>query len=92
MSDLLPCPFCGGSAALTDEHETWFMVQCGNDKCPMDEIYFIGDEAECIKRWNNRSLDVEKLAFAFDHEFICSPTSFQGRRNRQIIKQAMGDG
>lgn len=56
MSDLLPCPFCGGEAeTLTAEsmHVGYlFGIMC-NDCCSRGDVY--GTEAEAIAAWNNRT-------------------------------------
>lgn len=51
--ELLPCPFCGGDAALlhTTGHE-WF-VRCSNHECLSQTELF--DEFSAIKRWNTRT-------------------------------------
>ena len=62
MSELLPCPSCGGEAELCTwygggEHcETVFTVMCDNDDCPMDvKTFDFHTEAEAIAAWNTRS-------------------------------------
>ena len=61
MSELLPCPFCGGEAEIhptydmdTNEIDGYF-VWCDNDKCeckPETREHFT--EAEAISAWNTR--------------------------------------
>lgn len=62
ISELLPCPFCGGEAELhptydidTNEVDGWF-VWCNNDTCeckPETNQHFT--EAEAIAAWNTRA-------------------------------------
>lgn len=62
MSELLPCPFCGGEAELqpsydmdTGEVDGWF-VWCNNKECecaPETREHFT--EAEAITAWNTRA-------------------------------------
>ena len=60
MSELLPCPFCGGEAALVPTLETtvreWF-VTCSNLECSVlacrTKRYYT--EAEAIAAWNTRA-------------------------------------
>ena len=62
MTELLPCPFCGGEAELhasydmdTNEVDGWF-AWCNNEQCeckPETNEYFT--EAEAIAAWNTRA-------------------------------------
>lgn len=62
MTELLPCPFCGGEAELhasydmdTNEVDGWF-AWCNNDRCeckPETNEHFT--EAEAIAVWNARA-------------------------------------
>ena len=59
MSELLPCPFCGGEANVIDHHndDGSVSVGCNNDTC----LGFSGlgwlykTEAEAIAAWNSRA-------------------------------------
>ena len=52
MSELKPCPFCGGKARLDIDLE-WYYVYC--TKC---QAQVEGDwRAEAIKMWNRRVED-----------------------------------
>ena len=67
MSELLPCPFCGGEANVIDHHndDGSVSVGCNNDTC----LGFSGlgwlykTEAEAIAAWNSRA------AMEFDNWF-----------------------
>ena len=60
MSELLPCPFCGGEAAIVPTLDTtvreWF-VTCGNLECNVlacrTKRYYT--EAKAIAAWNSRA-------------------------------------
>lgn len=77
MSELLPCPFCGGEARVErDSFSGSFYVGCLNDEC----LGFSGlgwiykKEEEAIEAWNTR---VERTCHAvFDdsnwYKWICS--------------------
>ena len=66
MTDLLPCPFCGGEAELrpndrgiyTPDIYGWH-VECTNDECIIglmdDRQWFEETKAEAIAAWNTRS-------------------------------------
>ena len=58
MSELLPCPFCGGEAELVPGLLGGYQVYCSNDfdKCgviPMTLAFVT--EAEAIEIWNRRA-------------------------------------
>ncbi|MBQ9002157.1 MAG: Lar family restriction alleviation protein [Eggerthellaceae bacterium] len=59
MTDLKPCPFCGGKAEIhqNDDSGMWHVntMHCGNDS-PFHHAYVIADtEAEAIAAWNTRA-------------------------------------
>ncbi|BCH20151.1 Lar family restriction alleviation protein [Mesorhizobium sp. L-2-11] len=49
---LLPCPFCGGKAAITDQEP--FSVECVEERCNVDGPCH-ADKADAIAAWNRRS-------------------------------------
>jgi len=54
MSELTPCPFCGGEASLNQEHKSkrWFI---GCEGCEVETPSYREDmKAEAIKAWNQR--------------------------------------
>jgi Lar family restriction alleviation protein len=61
MTELLPCPFCGGKARLgkwvsghTPPEETW-LVQCGALGCYARVGTTEEDQADAIATWNTRA-------------------------------------
>ena len=62
MSELLPCPFCGGEATIYPSYDTteneidgWF-IGCEHMKCtghPETDQFFT--KAEAIEAWNTRA-------------------------------------
>jgi len=62
MSDemtLLPCPFCGGEADISDEGEGTepyrFWAYCTNGKCFVEGTPAFETENEAIEAWNTRA-------------------------------------
>lgn len=55
MSELKPCPFCGGEAKVywLDYEEAWF-AGCGNNGCHVWPHICHNTEAEAIEAWNRR--------------------------------------
>ena len=54
MSELLPCPFCGGEADVIDyDDECWVAHQCANGTSVETNSY--ETEAEAIAAWNSRA-------------------------------------
>ena len=77
MSELLPCPFCGGEAeTLTAESMNdgyLFCIMC-NDCCSRGDVY--DNEAEAIEAWNKRvkrypeSLAQRMIADGYEYELF----------------------
>jgi Lar family restriction alleviation protein len=61
MTDLLPCPFCGGEAALSDHvdrdtRETAFWeVSCASYSCDVFPSTTDADQSTAIAAWNRRT-------------------------------------
>lgn len=54
MTELLPCPFCGGEADVIDyDDECWVAHQCANGTSVETNSY--ETEAEAIAAWNSRA-------------------------------------
>ena len=60
MSELLPCPFCGGEADVIDyDDECWVAHQCANGTSVETNSY--ATEAEAVEAWNTRHVDTCKF-------------------------------
>lgn len=64
MTDLKPCPFCGGEAKLSGQYEiegiSAWAVYCG--RSPSDffcgaQVTSIASEEKAIEAWNRRASD-----------------------------------
>ena len=53
MSELKPCPFCGGEAKI-NENYSGYIPYCTNRECAGDKVFFDTDE-EAIEEWNKRA-------------------------------------
>ena len=60
MSDLKPCPFCGGEASVKMwcEPDTPFLVMCESCKSSVKDY---ATEAEAIEAWNRRDERTAKV-------------------------------
>ncbi len=58
MSDLLPCPFCGGEASAVEDtsHSTAYAVGCFNGACALEPYVWDTSKAVAIAAWNRRAL------------------------------------
>ena len=60
--DLLPCPFCGGTASTwmgidKDHHICLWGVVCDNGDCSLRQEYGYKTKEEAIEAWNRRTGD-----------------------------------
>ena len=51
MTNLLPCPFCGGNASIPESYPYHHLVFCTSCGCKTD---ICDTEAEAIAAWNCR--------------------------------------
>ena len=51
MTNLLPCPFCGGNASIPESYPYHHLVFCTSCGCKTD---ICDTEAEAIAAWNRR--------------------------------------
>lgn len=72
MTDLLPCPFCGGEAHISVSSDG-YGIECANDRC-LDMIFDqLPSEAEAIAAWNTRAERTCELTLdGTDGNFGCS--------------------
>lgn len=54
MSDLLPCPFCGGNPEYVDNTYGSHWVTCMKCFCSTSDIHNSGSMESAIKTWNTR--------------------------------------
>lgn len=54
MSELKPCPFCGGEASVEIKWGNWFLVRCNNCPCDLGRSWF-PKKRQAIEAWNRRS-------------------------------------
>jgi hypothetical protein len=63
MPDLLPCPFCGGEASITDceLHSHAYEIGCRqNAECPLSPEIWDTNYDRGVKRWNTRAEPVNR--------------------------------
>lgn len=58
MSELLPCPFCGGEAEIKQTEYGWFYPACTNWSCSCNWCEAYKTEAEAVEAWNTRAWTV----------------------------------
>lgn len=51
MTELKPCPFCGGEAKLTEPYMNIYVISCGN--CGVGSAIYTNSE-QAIEAWNRR--------------------------------------
>ena len=65
MSELKPCPFCGGDVrAVKKVLGSGFVYACDNKSCGADVMFFAGDnkgKKENDALWNRRAIDRNAL-------------------------------
>lgn len=54
MSDLKPCPFCGGKASVSETTSMW-MVECDNAECGSNPDVLRPFKYAAIEAWNRRT-------------------------------------
>ena len=59
MTDLKPCPFCGGKASSVEDygHSSAWEVGCFNGVCRVEPHVWEKTKAEAIAAWNTRKGD-----------------------------------
>lgn len=56
ISELKPCPFCGGKAKIGEVIPDWFKAHCADDNCigcNTGKMYLTAQEA--AESWNRRA-------------------------------------
>lgn len=54
-TELLPCPFCGGTPYVADDYGASFSVKCNNPMCG-GAVRLWGTREKAIAAWNRRFL------------------------------------
>ena len=76
MSELKPCPFCGGEADVIDyDDECWVAHQCANGTSV--EINSYDTEAEAIAAWNSRAERTCRDTGENEWHFVCSACGYE---------------
>lgn len=57
MSELKPCPFCGGEAKIVKSPENEYIAICRNKQCNASVGFFPNTRKEAIEAWNRRADD-----------------------------------
>ena len=89
MTELLPCPFCGGEADISDEglgtEPERYWVFCANSRCFVEGTPAFTTEAEAIEAWNTRhdrtckiyrissTRDIRKCSLCGKHMYFSNP-------------------
>lgn len=76
MSELLPCPFCGGEADVIDyDDECWVAHQCANGTAVETDSYETVNEA--IAAWNTRVERTCSVVCIIDGLIMDEPNSIE---------------
>lgn len=86
--EVKPCPFCGGSAVITDVRESHhsFKVGCYSDTCWQPGTGYFDTEQEAIAAWNKRSPDIDRERAAHQGHSIFSQKSVKPIRRRRLSR------
>lgn len=57
MSELKPCPFCGGEAKLRETSRDIFRIECINPFCIAFDLHPFTSKESAIKAWNTRAYE-----------------------------------
>ena len=77
MSKLLPCPFCGGEAAIHNGGICKW-VYCTN--CGIDTPAALPDDEQlAVNFWNTRAERTCRMTDSYDGWYICSECNCQGQ-------------
>ena len=55
MTELKPCPFCGGEAELVHPRGGTYIVGCSNEDCPIWCGLAFNTKEHAVKFWNTRT-------------------------------------
>ena len=77
MTDLKPCPFCGGEPRIVHFTQDACYVLCENIDCmAMQKVY--GTKSEAIAAWNARAeRTCRNIRNWSNHEFECSSCGYE---------------
>ncbi|MBO6542337.1 MAG: Lar family restriction alleviation protein [Alphaproteobacteria bacterium] len=62
MTDLKPCPFCGGEALILPDEDGFHLMHCGNPDDGSSHVISIvgGTKEEVAAQWNRRPFPTTK--------------------------------
>ena len=95
-TELLPCPFCGGEAAIhQSENGIWHIdtMKCGNGDIAHHAFVLADTEAEAITAWNTRAYeqriaDMKQLVREMHAEILRESTMVDKDGNERVIPWA----
>lgn len=61
MSELKPCPFCGGTDIAVEQSQGVWSVSCISKRCPVNpDLWFGGSKGKAVEGWNTRPVSVNR--------------------------------
>lgn len=89
MSELKPCPFCGGNVkAVKSIFSNGFVYVCNNKSCGADVMFFAGDNKDRTKNdalWSRRSIDIDELLAIADKCDAADVDTDWAKRIRKVV-------
>ena len=86
MSELKPCPFCGGEAEFETYGGTACSVTCQKCRCGTPTVSLV-DGMAAVNRWNLRAERTCRMGAPIDGEYRCGEC---GHLNRETYRADKG--